>query len=57
MSLRNDQNVDLSDIAGAHPPILEALEARDEASAVRLVSEHFQALADFDPASIAAEPQ
>jgi len=45
--------VDLSDIAGTHPPIVEALEAGDVETAVRLVSEHADALADFDPASIA----
>jgi DNA-binding GntR family transcriptional regulator len=53
MSLRNDEDVDLADIAGTHPPIVEALEAGDASRAVRLVSEHFDALADFDPASIA----
>jgi DNA-binding GntR family transcriptional regulator len=52
MSLRNDQDVNLVDIAGAHPPIVAALEARDLDLAVRLVSEHFDALANFDPASI-----
>jgi DNA-binding GntR family transcriptional regulator len=57
MSLRDDQDVDLTDIAATHPPIVRALEARDVACAVRLVSEHFHALADFDPASIAAEPE
>jgi DNA-binding GntR family transcriptional regulator len=53
MSLRNDEDVDLADIAGTHPPIVRALEASDETSAVRLVSEHFDALTDFDAASIA----
>ena len=52
MSLRNDQDVDLVDIAGTHPPIVRALESGDVACAVRLVSEHFDALADFDPARI-----
>lgn len=52
MSLRNDQDVNLVDIAGTHPPIVRALEARDLELAVRLVSEHFDALANFDPASI-----
>lgn len=52
MSLRNDQDVNLVDIAGTHPPIVEALEARNLDVAVRLVSEHFDALANFDPASI-----
>ena len=53
MALRNDQDVDLADIAGAHPPIVRALEAGDVECAVRLVTDHFDALADFDPASIA----
>lgn len=53
MSLRNDQDVDLSDIAGAHPAIVDALTRGDSPEAVRLVSEHFDALANFDPASIA----
>ncbi|MGB1658403.1 MAG: GntR family transcriptional regulator [Longimicrobiales bacterium] len=52
MSLRVDEDVDLSDIAGTHPPIVEALEAEDVDTAVRLVSEHADALSDFDPASI-----
>jgi DNA-binding GntR family transcriptional regulator len=55
MSLRNDLAVDLKDIAGTHPPIVEALEVGDVETAVRLVAEHADALADFDPASI-AEP-
>ncbi|MBT8335551.1 MAG: GntR family transcriptional regulator [Gemmatimonadetes bacterium] len=53
MALRNDRDVDLADIAAAHPPIVKALEAGDVECAVRLVSRHFDALADFDPASIA----
>ena len=53
MSLRNDQDVDLADIAGTHPPIVDALQSGDVTCAVRLVSEHFDALADFDPTSIA----
>jgi DNA-binding GntR family transcriptional regulator len=57
MSLRHDEDVDLVDIAGAHPPIVDALEAGDEERAVRLVSAHADALADFDPASIAAAPE
>ncbi len=57
MSLRNDQEVDLADIVGTHPPIVEALEAGDEKQAVRLVAEHADALADFDPASIAEHPE
>jgi DNA-binding GntR family transcriptional regulator len=57
MSLRNDQDVVLKDIAGTHPPIVKALESGDVACAVRLVSRHFDALADFDPASIADDPE
>jgi DNA-binding GntR family transcriptional regulator len=57
MSLRNDQEVDLADIVGTHPPIVEALESGDEEQAVRLVAEHADALADFDPASIAEHPE
>ena len=53
MALRNDRDVDLADIAAAHPPIVKALEAGDVECAVRQVSRHFDALADFDPASIA----
>jgi DNA-binding GntR family transcriptional regulator len=57
MSLRNDQDVDLVDIAGTHPPIVRALEANDVEHAVRLISQHADALADFDPASIAEHPE
>ena len=56
MSLRNDEQVDLADIAGNHPPIVRALEEGDVERAVRLVSEHADALVDFVPASIAEEP-
>ncbi len=55
MSLRNDEDIDLADIAGTHPPIVKALEAGDVERAVCLVSEHANALADFDPASIAED--
>jgi DNA-binding GntR family transcriptional regulator len=57
MSLRNDRDVDLKDIAGTHPPIVEALEAGDVDRAVRLLSAHANALANFDPASIAEHPE
>lgn len=53
MSLRVDDDVDLIDIARTHPPIVRALESGDIETAERLVSEHANALADFDPASIA----
>lgn len=53
MALRNRRDSDdLAEIAGNHPPIVRALEARDAAAAVRLISEHTRALRDFDPASI-----
>ena len=52
MSLRNDRAVNLADIAGTHPPIVRAIEVGDVDRAVRLIAEHADALADFDPASI-----
>lgn len=55
MSLRNDRTVDPAAIAANHPPIVEALAARDVPLAERLISEHTHALASFDPASV-AEP-
>lgn len=57
MSLRNDADVDLNDIAGTHPPIIRALEQRQLDRAILLVSEHFAALADFDPSHIAARDE
>ncbi|MHC4924076.1 MAG: GntR family transcriptional regulator [Planctomycetota bacterium] len=57
MSLRHDREVDLVDIAATHPPIVEALEAGDGERAVRLISEHFDALADFDATSVAGDPE
>lgn len=56
MSLRNDRDVNLADIAANHPPIVRALAARDGAQAERLIAEHTHALASFDPASV-AEPR
>ncbi len=53
MSLRNDRDVNLVDIAANHPPIVRALAARDGALAERLIAEHTHALASFDPASVA----
>ena len=54
MALRNRRDSDdLAEIAGNHPPIVQALEARDTRTAVRLISDHTRALRDFDPASIA----
>jgi len=53
MSLRNDRDVNLVDIAANHPPIVRALADRDGALAEQLISEHTHALASFDPASVA----
>lgn len=52
MALRNRDERNLHDIAGNHPPIVEALEARDADRAIALISEHTQTLAAFDPATI-----
>ncbi len=52
MSLRNDRDVNLVDIAANHPPIVRALAARDGALAEMLIAEHTHALASFDPASV-----
>ena len=52
MSLRRDRDVNLADIAANHPPILQALEARDAVRAEHLIAEHTHALASFDPASV-----
>ena len=55
MSLRNDRDVNLVDIAANHPPIVRALAAGDGALAERLIAEHTHALASFDPASVAED--
>lgn len=53
MALRNRRDSDdLAEIAGNHPPIVQALEAGDTRTAVRLISDHTRALRDFDPAAI-----
>jgi DNA-binding GntR family transcriptional regulator len=53
MALRNRRDSDdLAEIAGNHPPIVQALEAGDTRVAVRLISDHTRALRDFDPAAI-----
>ncbi|AXC48427.1 GntR family transcriptional regulator [Paracoccus suum] len=54
MALRNDRRVPLSDIAANHPPIVRAMEDRDDELAVRLISEHTRKLATLDPAAVAA---
>ena len=53
MSLRNDRDVNLVDIAANHPPIVRALAAQEGALTERLIAEHTHALASFDPASVA----
>lgn len=53
MALRNVVQPNLADIAGNHPPIVQALEAGDVDLAVSLISEHTRSVARFDPASIA----
>jgi DNA-binding GntR family transcriptional regulator len=52
MALRNVAQPNLADIAGNHPPIVRALEARDIDRAVHLISEHTRSVADIDPDSI-----
>ena len=53
MALRNRRDSDdLAEIAGNHPPIVEALQLGDTRTAVCLISDHTRALRDFDPASI-----
>jgi DNA-binding GntR family transcriptional regulator len=56
MALRNDRRVPLADIAANHPPIVNALVARDLDLAVALISDHTRSLGDFDPESIAQVP-
>ncbi|MEY8117819.1 GntR family transcriptional regulator [Falsihalocynthiibacter sp. BN13B15] len=53
MSLRRRDDREMTEIAGNHPPIVDAIEAGDTALAIQLVSEHTHNLADFDPAEIA----
>jgi len=53
MALRNRDERNLAEVAGNHPPIVDAIEAGDRALATKLISEHTRALADFNPASIA----
>jgi DNA-binding GntR family transcriptional regulator len=55
MSLRHDRDVNLVDIAANHPPIVRALAARDALLAERLIAEHTNALASFDPTSVAEQ--
>lgn len=52
MALRNRDERNLMEVAGNHPPIVDALFARDSERAIALISEHTRALAELDPASI-----
>ncbi|MEO1679300.1 MAG: GntR family transcriptional regulator [Pseudomonadota bacterium] len=52
MALRNRDERNLREVAGNHPPIVEALAAGQAERAITLISEHTRALAEFDPASI-----
>lgn len=53
MSLRRRDDRTMAEIAGNHPPIVDAIEAGDTARVIELVSVHTHNLADFDPADIA----
>lgn len=57
MALRHRDERNLAEIAGNHPPIVKALEAKDRALAKRLITDHTRALAEFDPALIAQFPK
>ncbi|MEM6593733.1 MAG: GntR family transcriptional regulator [Pseudomonadota bacterium] len=52
MALRNRGEENLTEIAGNHPPIVDALADNDAERAIRLIADHTRMLADFDPASI-----
>jgi DNA-binding GntR family transcriptional regulator len=52
MALRNRGEQNLHEIAGNHPPIVEALENRDDDRAIALISDHTRTLDALDPASI-----
>jgi len=56
MALRNRDERNLSEVAGNHPPIVEALAEGDAEKAILLISEHTRILADFDPETIAQTP-
>ena len=55
MALRNRDEHNLREVAGNHPPIVDALADGDAGRAVRLISDHTRILAAFDPASIAQD--
>jgi DNA-binding GntR family transcriptional regulator len=52
MALRNRDERNLTEIAGNHPPIVQALADGDADRAINLISEHTRILAAFDPATI-----
>lgn len=52
MALRNRDERNLSEVAGNHPPIVQALADGDAERAIKLISDHTRILAAFDPASI-----
>lgn len=52
MALRNREERNLHEVAGNHPPIVQALADGDKDRAIELISEHTRILADFDPESI-----
>lgn len=52
MALRNRDESNLAEVAGNHPPIVDALAARDTDRAIALISEHTRTLDEVDPASI-----
>ena len=52
MALRHRDDRNLSEIAGNHPPIVQALADGDADRAIKLISEHTRILAAFDPVTI-----
>lgn len=52
MALRNRDERNLSEVAGNHPPIVQALADGDADRAIKLISDHTRILAAFDPTTI-----
>jgi len=52
MALRNREERNLEEVAGNHPPIVQALADQDAQRAISLISEHTRILAAFDPDGI-----
>ena len=52
MALRNRDERNLTEVAGNHPPIVQALADGDADRAINFISEHTRILAAFDPATI-----